>query len=268
MTLRAEHLEFGYSRREPILRGVDATFESGRITAILGPNGAGKSTLLRVMLGVARPWSGRAVLDGRPVLSIHARERASRLAYVPQRPDSVGGFTARQVIALGRHAVGRNDDAIAHAIDALELAPLVDRAFARLSVGQQQRVALARGLVQLDALGDRDLAGRALLADEPFSAMDPRFVGLASSILRGVARRGCAVVIVLHDATTALRLADEAVLLSCDGRVGAYGAAGDTVTAPNLSSLFGARFEAVGPGAVLPAIAQPDGRSADTLPES
>lgn len=265
MTLRAEHLEFGYSRREPILRGVSATFQSGRITAILGPNGAGKSTLLRVMLGVARPWVGGVTLDGDAVGSMSARARASRIAYVPQRPDAVGGFTARQMVALGRHAIGRNDAAVERAVDALELVPLVGREFARLSVGQQQRVALARALVQLDALGSRDLTGMSLLADEPFSAMDPRFVGLASSILRHVARRGCVVVIVLHDATTALRLADDAVLLSCDGLVRGGGEAGATITPETLSALFGARFEAVGPAAILPAIGEPRRRGTDTL---
>jgi iron complex transport system ATP-binding protein len=265
MSFAVDRVEFGYSRREPILRGVSARFASGRVTGVLGPNGAGKSTLLRVMLGLARPWAGEVSIDDRAAASIPARERAARLAYVPQRPDAVGGFTTRQVIALGRHAIGRSDDAIGRALDALELGPLADREFARLSVGQQQRVALARALAQLDALSGRDLSGAAMLADEPFSAMDPRFVGLASSILRDVAKRGCAVVLVLHDATTALRLADDAVLLSCDGRVHAAGRAGETLTPSNLTSLFGARFEAVGPRAVLPAFAQPGPGSTDTL---
>lgn len=265
MSITLDRVEFGYSRREPILRGVSASFASGRIAAILGPNGAGKSTLVRVMLGLARPWTGEVSIDGRASRTIPARDRAARLAYVPQRPDAVGGFTARQVVAMGRHTIGRDDEAIGRALDALELAPLADREFARLSVGQQQRVALARAIAQLDALSGRDLSGAALLADEPFSAMDPRFVGLSSMILRRVATKGCAVVLVLHDATTALRLADDAVLLSCEGRLHAAGEARDTLTPSNLSSLFGARFEAVGPRAVIPAVPEPDAASPDTL---
>jgi iron complex transport system ATP-binding protein len=266
MTLAVEHLTFGYTKGEPILREVSARFESGRIAAILGPNGAGKSTLLRAMLGLLKPWSGRTTLGGEDIRALRPSVRAARLAFVPQRPDAVGGFTARQMIALGRHALRRDDDACQRAIEALELGPLIDRQFVRLSVGQQQRVALARSLAQLDALSGRDLTGTALLADEPFSAMDPRFVGLAAESLRTVASRGCAVVLVLHDATTALRLVDDALLLSCDGSACGMGPATEVLTPTRLASLFGAPFEAVGPAAVLPVLQARGRGSPDTLP--
>lgn len=252
MTVTVEQLTFGYARGEPILRDLSARFESGRIAAILGPNGAGKSTLLRAMLGLLKPWSGRTTLGGEDIRALRPAVRAARLAFVPQRPDAVGGFTARQMIALGRHALRRDDDACRRAVEALQLEALLDRHFARLSVGQQQRVALARSLAQLDALAGRDLTGTALLADEPFSAMDPRFVGLAAKTLKAVASRGCAVVLVLHDATTALRLVDDALLLARDGTAHALGPASDVLTPAKLASLFGAPFEAVGADAVLP----------------
>jgi iron complex transport system ATP-binding protein len=268
MTLAVEQLAFGYSRGEPILRDVSARFEPGRIAAILGPNGAGKSTLLRAMLGLLKPWSGRTTLGGEDIRAIRPSVRAARLAFVPQRPDAVGGFTARQMIALGRHALRRDDDACKRAVDALEIEPLIDRQFARLSVGQQQRVALARALAQLDALLGRDLTGAALLADEPFSAMDPRFVGLAAETLKTVASRGGAVVLVLHDATTALRLVDDALLLTCDGTVGAQGPSRAVLTPARLAALFGAPFEAVGPSAVLPVLHGHRGDQPDTLPDA
>jgi len=265
MTLAAESLTFGYARGAPILREVEARFEPARVTAILGPNGAGKSTLLRAMLGAVRPWSGRATLGGEDVRAMPAGRRAASLAYVPQRPEALGGFSTRHVIALGRHALPRSDDAVERAIDALDLAPLADREFARLSVGQQQRAALARALAQLDAASGRDLSGTALLADEPFSAMDPRFIAISARALRTAATRGCAVVLVLHDATTALRIADDALLLSCDGRAAAAGPATDVLSAGRLSTLFGARFEAVGPRTVLPDLSEHGGPAADTL---
>ncbi|MGP1308730.1 MAG: ABC transporter ATP-binding protein [Phycisphaerales bacterium] len=251
MTLTADRIEFGYQRGAPILRGVSATFEPGRIAAVLGPNGAGKSTLLRLLLGVAAPWSGSATLAGSPTASLRGSERARRLAFVPQRPTVSGSFTARQSIEFGRHALSHDPEGLARVSGHLELAPLLERPFARLSVGQQQRVALARALVQL-GVGNSDLTGCALLADEPFSAMDPRFVSLAAMQLRAAARRGAAVIVVIHDATSALRLADDALLLTCDGGVAAFGPVGDTVTVERLSALFGAGFEAVGSGAILP----------------
>ena len=264
MTLALEGVEFGYARRAPILRGVDARFEPGRIAAILGPNGAGKSTLLRVALGVAKPWSGRVTLDGAPVRTMRPARRAACMALVPQRPDVAGAFTVRQMLALGRHALPRNDGACERAAEALDLADLLDRPFARLSVGQQQRVALARAMAQLDALSGRDLRGAALLADEPFSAMDPRYAVLAADALRAAASHGCAVVVVLHDATSALRFADDALLLDSDGRVAASGPAREVITPESLGALFDARFESVGPLAVLP-VSGPEAAPADTL---
>ncbi len=268
MTLAVEQLAFGYAKGQPILRDVSARFAPGRIAAILGPNGAGKSTLLRVMLGLAKPWSGHTTLNGEDIRAMRPSLRAARLAFVPQRPDAVGGFTARQVIEIGRHALRRDNDACERAIDALDLGRLMHQQFARLSVGQQQRVALARAIAQLDALTDRDLTGTALLADEPFSAMDPRFVGMASGVLRTIASRGCAVVLVLHDATTALRLVDDALLLSRDGVVHAMGPAEAVLTPDTLGSLFSAPFEAVGADAVLPILHRRAGGSTDTIEQA
>jgi iron complex transport system ATP-binding protein len=269
MTLAAESITFGYARRRaPILRDISATFRAGRIAAILGPNGAGKSTLLRVMLGLSPAWSGRVTLAGADVRSMRAHERARRLAYVPQRPDAVGGFSARQVIAMGRHALRVDPGAIDAAIARLDLGGIVDTPFARLSVGQQQRAALARALAQLDATRATDLSGTALLADEPFSAMDPRFVARSAAALREVASKGCAIVLVLHDATAALRLADDAALLGHDGTVAASGPAPSTIRPEALETLFGTPFERTGASAVLPALTGRDAPGADTLPDA
>lgn len=257
MTLALESLTFGYRRAEPILREVGASFTPGRIAAILGPNGAGKSTLLRAALGFVKPWSGRASLDARDVRSLRSAERVVRLAYVPQRPEVAGAFTARRVVALGRHALPARDDLVERVLASLELDRFADRPFATLSVGQQQRVALARALTQLGAFDDEPLAGKALLADEPMSAMDPRFVGIAAANLRRLAQRGATVVVVLHDATTALRLSDDVLALSCDGRVAASGPTDRTLTAGMLESLYGTRFETIredGRGALLPSL--------------
>lgn len=267
MTLSAERVVFGYRRNEPILREASARFAPGRIAAVLGPNGAGKSTLLRALLGAIRPWSGVVSLAGRPLREIPAAARVERLAYVPQRPEIAGAFSARRVVEMGRHALTGRPALVERAIGALELGPIVERPFATLSVGQQQRVALARALAQLGALDEGEsLEGKALLADEPMSAMDPRFMGLAAGALRDAARRGCAVVVVLHDATAALRLSDDIVALSCEGRVVASGQTADTLTPAMLGALFGTRFlrlESADAGALLPALgARPGGESA------
>ena len=165
------------------------------------------------------------------------------------------------VVALGRHALPARAGLVDRALASLELERFASSPFATLSVGQQQRVALARALTQLGAPDEREsLEGKCLLADEPMSAMDPRFVGIAAGALRDLARRGAAVVLVLHDATTALRLADDVAAISCDGRLVASGPARDTLTPSMLGALFGATFERVSQGghaALLPSFHSP-----------
>ncbi|TVQ59296.1 MAG: ABC transporter ATP-binding protein [Phycisphaerales bacterium] len=241
VTLAFENIAFGYKRGTPVLRGVSAAFEPGRVHAIVGPNGAGKTTLLRIGLGLLRPWEGRATLGGRDVRSLRAQDRATRLAYTAQRSSVVGAFSVRQVVRFARHATGADEGAVDRALATMRIEDRAAEAFANLSVGQQQRVALARSLAQIDGPADA-MPSRVLLADEPVSAMDPAHALHAMTTLRGVARRGAAVVVVLHDLTMARRFADDALVLDAAGRIAAHGAASSTLTANRLSDVYGVGF--------------------------
>src|SRR5690606_22127620 len=110
--------------------------------------------------------------------------------------------------------------------------------------GQQQRVILARALAQL-AGGDEPPARQVILADEPTSAMDPRHELHALGVLREQARRGRAVVVVLHDFTAAARFADRALVLDDSGRVAAVGPVERTLRAGVLSGVFGVPFREI-----------------------
>ena len=250
MTLTATGVTFGYRRGVEVLRGVSVEIGPG-VTVLLGPNGAGKSTLARVLMGMAHPWEGRVQIDGRNIGAMRARERARRVAFVPQRPEVSTSFTVREVVGLGRYALGANEAAVSRAVARMELAGLENEVFAALSVGQQQRVTIARALAQME--GGQ---GRTLLADEPFSAMDPAHCRAAAGVMIELARAGAGVLLVLHDFTLARRVADRAVILSRDGRVAAAGAAGEVLTPTILEGVFGVSFhESETPGglALLPA---------------
>jgi iron complex transport system ATP-binding protein len=146
----------------------------------------------------------------------------------------------RQYVRLGLHAAGADDDRPVD--DAIGRVGLADRAhwrFGELSVGQQQRAALARALAQLARCSE----GAVLLADEPLSAMDPRRALESLALIRGLARAGVAVVLVLHDLSLAATWADDALLLDADGRAAASGPAPETLSESRLRSLFGVRFE-------------------------
>lgn len=239
MTIEAIDLRFGFTPRHAVLDGITARAESGRVTAVVGPNAVGKTTLLRLLAGVLRPWSGGVLFLNRPLHEYPARDRAQRLAYVAQRPVVDAPFTVRDVVALGAIPHGRASDAAV--VDATlarcELDDVESSRFHELSVGQQQRVSLARALVQLGGAGP----GRALLLDEPMSAMDPRHVLHTGRILRDLASSGTTILIILHDLPVATALADDVWALH-EAAVIAAGPIREVLTAEVLERMYRVPF--------------------------
>jgi iron complex transport system ATP-binding protein len=253
--LAAEEVNFAFTPGRPVLDGVSAEVHPATITGVIGPNGAGKSTLLRVLGGLLRPQRGSVLLDGRDISQLPPRSLAPRLAYLAQRPAVAFAFTVRQVVRLGLYARrgAETDDAaiITHALETVDALDLIDRPFGALSVGQQQRITLARALAQLDIARARPETTPILLADEPASAMDPKHAAHTMSILRSLAQRGAAVVVVLHDLTLAARALDGVIALGPEGRVLAQGPTRETLTPDLLHDLFEWNFRWIGDGAVL-----------------
>ncbi|PPF18023.1 MULTISPECIES: zinc ABC transporter ATP-binding protein AztA [unclassified Rathayibacter] len=182
--LRGAHVDFG-SRRA--LAGVDLDVAACSLTVIAGPNGAGKSTLLEVIAGVRPLTSG-------------SRDVTGAIAFVPQRasiPDRLP-VTVRDVVAVGtwgrlgrlRRSDARAADAIATALERMEIAALAREPFAVLSGGQRQRALLAQGLARGAGL---------LLLDEPTTGLDSASAERIRSVLRAEADRGATVVCVSHD---------------------------------------------------------------------
>lgn len=243
MSIRAESISFSYGKSAPVFEGLD--FELGEgVTVVLGPNGAGKSTLVRVLMGASPPTNGRVEIDGRSVHRMPATERARRLAYVSQRPSVASAFSVREVIALGRFALTPDEEAVEAQIAALALEDFADRPFASLSVGEQQRASLARALAQLHREDDSP-ERRVLLADEPTSAMDPRWVAHTTRVIRGLPGLEIDALIVLHDFTLASRLADRIVVLDADGRIACDGSPDEALEVGRLSKVFGTPFLSV-----------------------
>ncbi len=214
--MQLEDVRFNYHPGRPVIDALGAAVRAGRFHALIGPNAAGKTTLLKLMLGQLRPGRGRVSLGGRRVRRWGASQRAAWMSYVPQRSAVGFPFSVAQVAAMGRFALPWVPEALGEALEACELTDLADRPYNELSVGQQQRVLLARALAQ--AWGE----GRVMLLDEPVSAMDLAHVHRSMRALRDAAKRGLAVVAVLHDLNLAARYADEVWLID-DGRMIAHG---------------------------------------------
>jgi iron complex transport system ATP-binding protein len=233
----------------PALSNASCAIVPGAITVLVGPNGAGKSTLLRVLAGVRRPDAGRVELAGRDLSALTARDRARAIALVAQQPSVAFDFDARRVIAFGAEGAGRPARGVDLAIERFDLGPIAGSPFGVLSVGQRQRVSLARAWAQLDT----DAPGY-LLADEPVSAMDPAFGVRALQAMRDLADRGAGVALVLHDLTAAARVADRAVLIDARGRTIAEGDAAAVLTAQALSDLYGTPIVRADPPGVGPVL--------------
>ncbi|MFL5871028.1 MAG: ATP-binding cassette domain-containing protein [Solirubrobacterales bacterium] len=204
-----------YSRGgKTVLREVSARLPVGA-SSLLGASGSGKSTLLRLLNRLADPDSGRVIYQGRDVREYNPPALRREVSLVPQLPALIDG-TVHDNVAYGPRLAGRSFNARS----CLELAGLdpafEDRDSSKLSVGEQQRVMLARALA---------LEPRVLLLDEPTSALDQAARDAVEGTLRRLrARTGISLVVVTHDIAQARRLADYVVRID-SGRVTAQGPA-------------------------------------------
>ncbi len=222
--------------RTVVVENASLELRTGELTALLGPNGAGKTTLIRALAGVV-PADGRIEIGGRPLQAFSLRERARRIAYLPQGHIAHWPMDVASVVALGRHphadafAPPTEGDraAVRTALAATGLEPLAARSVTSLSGGERARVALARALATQASI---------LLADEPTMSLDPRHQLVVMELLAQVAHGGRAVLAILHDLALAARFADR-VLMMDRGRLVADGPARDVLTPDKIATVFG-----------------------------
>lgn len=235
-----------------ILHALDLTLHAGALTVVAGPNGAGKSSLLKLLTGEAEPTGGTVTLDGVPLGLQGPAALARRRAVLPQASALAFPFTVAEVVRLGLEAGGRppRAEAIAEALQRVDLPDFAGRFYGELSGGEQQRVHLARVLAQIGApVGEE--GPRFLFLDEPVSSLDIRHQIAVLAIARDFARRGGGVLAVLHDLNLAAGFADRLLVLS-RGRVAADGTPGAVLTDALIETVFGLplRVGALPPAAV------------------
>ena len=213
--LEAGTVSFAYEAGREVFRGVDASIPGGRLTGIVGPNGSGKSTLMRVLGGLLKPSAGHVRLNGKPLGSFPAHERARSVAFLPQAVNPAFALTVFEVVCLGRYphvgvwgGLHPHDRAVAErCLHDTETDALRGRDFMTLSGGERQRVLLASILAQEPHL---------LLLDEPTSALDLHHQIEIFALLRRLACEGYGVAVVTHDLNMAARFCDTLLLLSPD----------------------------------------------------
>jgi ABC-type methionine transport system ATPase subunit len=196
-----------------ILGGVDAEVHDGGITAVVGPSGAGKSTFLRALNRLIEPSAGEVYLDGEPTAGMDLLKLRRRVGMVFQLP-ALFGRSVEDAILYGALLAGRDADAT-RLLDMVGLdRSLAAREPETLSVGQQQRVSIARALA---------LEPEVLLMDEPTSALDGAARRRVEDLARGLnVELGLTMVFVSHDLAQVERVADRVVLLAGGRSAGAW----------------------------------------------
>jgi tungstate transport system ATP-binding protein len=183
-----------------ILTGVTLSFEPGGLTVLIGPNGSGKTTLLKLAMGLITPTSGRITFGFR------SAPGSRRRAFVFQKPVMLRRSVAGNVAYSLRMAGYAPEPArIEMLLRQVGLAALADRPARRLSGGEQQRLALARGLAR-----DPEI----IFLDEPTASLDPFSTKGVEEIITQIAAAGVKVVMTTHDLGQARRLADNVLFLA------------------------------------------------------
>ncbi|TAK21542.1 MAG: ABC transporter ATP-binding protein [Chloroflexota bacterium] len=204
----------GVSRRFGVVTAVervDLSIERGEIIAIVGPSGSGKTTTLRLIAGFERPDEGTIVLDGKVVADARAR------AFEPPEKRGVGvvfqdlalfpHLTVSQNVGFGLAGTSPNDrrDRVGEVLATVGIESLADRYPDQLSGGQQQRVALARALAPSPSV---------VLLDEPFASLDADSRAHVREEIRRILRTaGATAIVITHDQTEALALADRVAVM-------------------------------------------------------
>ncbi len=235
-SLEARNLCAGYGERD-VLFGLNLRIVAGDFVGIIGPNGSGKSSFLKALSRALRPREGTVLLCEDDLYGMSQRRAAQQLAVVPQETFVGFGFTALEVVLMGRsphlgrlQGTGPRDLELARR--AMELSNtwhLADRPVNELSGGERQRVIIAQALAQ---------APRLLLLDEPTQHLDIRHQLALLRMLREMCADGLAAIVVMHDMNLAAQYCDELIMIR-KGREFARGTPAEVLTPGNLQEVFG-----------------------------
>jgi branched-chain amino acid transport system ATP-binding protein len=229
--LTIEALEAGYEPGLSIVRGASLTVQSGEIVALIGPNGAGKSTLVKAVSGLVPISNGRSLLFGRDIRKTPAHRMVFEgLAFVPQTENVFVNLSVAENLELAAAVVKANRRERLDPIYAMF--PDLHRQRAdlagRLSGGQRQMLAIARGLIARPKL---------LILDEPSAGLSPKMMEQVFSKLREVRASGVTVLLVEQNVKAALALADRAAVL-VEGKERIVAASSDLLNDDRIAELY------------------------------
>ncbi len=226
---------FAYSST-PILDNLSVNIDSSSFVSIVGPNGAGKSTLLKCMNKILFPGSGDIHLDGCNLQQMKRNEIAKNFAYVPQSSKRVFPTTVFETVLMGRRPHlgwfdGENEkEKVWQVLEEMGLDDLALCSFDELSGGQQQKILIARAIVQ-----ETDV----ILLDEPTSDLDIwHQLDVMENVKKLVNKKKVTALMVVHDLNLASKYSDQILMLK-EGKIVAAGKPASVLTAENIAKYYG-----------------------------
>lgn len=233
---QARQLVAGYDSRM-ILDNVSLQIPSNQISVIIGANACGKSTLLKTLARLIKPAAGEVLLDGRSVHTIPSKQLARTVGLLPQSPIVPEGITVADLVGRGRFphqtmfGTWRDEDyeAVAEAMDMMNITELANRNIDELSGGQRQRVWIAMALAQQTDI---------LFLDEPTTFLDITYQVEILDLLTDLNRKyGTTIVMVLHDINLSARYADYLFAMR-QGKLVAEGKPAEVITSELIKEVF------------------------------
>ena len=240
--LSVRSLSAGYGN-DTVLRKVDLEVGAGEIVALIGANGAGKSTLVKTLAGLLPARGGEITLEGQRIETLTPRERVLRgLCLVPEGRQTFGGLSIDTNLRLGAFARSGIDESAMQALieEACKPVPILlprrREPCANLSGGQQQMLAIARGLMSKP---------KVLLLDEPSLGLAPSLVAEIFRLVAALREQGYAILLSEQNAKQSLAIADRAYVIE-NGRITAQGTSADILASADIAEKYLGVGHAVG----------------------
>lgn len=221
-----------------LLDNFNLDINAGEVTALLGPNGAGKSTLLKVLCGEMTPESGHVSFFNHDLNDWHRSQLACHLGVLPQHSSLSFAFTCKEVVELGTMPLNLSrqeiDKITIKTMQDTDVIHLAQRLYPTLSGGEKQRIHFARVVVQLHQARDKCI----LMLDEPTSALDLSHQHKTLQMAQAMAKKGAAVIVVLHDLNLAAQYAQRMIIIQ-HGKIQADGTPWQTLKPEIINRVYG-----------------------------
>ncbi len=232
--LQAKGIEFGYSST-PILKDVSFEIGPSKLVSIVGPNGSGKSTLIKCIDRILTPACGNILIDRKEVTKMDRMEIAKNLSYVPQSSARTFSSNVFDTILMGRRphigwlSSSDDEEKVWEVLRLLGIEELAMSGFGELSGGQQQKVLIARALVQ---------ETKVMLLDEPTSNLDIwHQLDVMNIVSDLVKKRRMTALLALHDLNLASKYSDGIIMMK-KGRIMAVGSPASVLTPENIEAIY------------------------------